>query len=792
LFTVPAIAVVGAAAVSIPIAIHLMSRMRRRPEPWGAMRFLLEAFKKQRKRLKLERLLLLALRCLLVLFAGLALSGPLLSGCSAISSAGLGLGQGRVVYLVIDDALSTHTQEAGGTRHDRLKDEALAILDEIEEGDRAVVIRMGRPASFVIEEPTDDKEAVRAAIESIGAGYGRSDLVGALSLVRQSLDEQGVRDGQGTVALLSDFSRSSPYLSQELPSEIEGLGERVSFLAATPAKGVENIQVEGLLPHRSMVVSAGSSAGGAVRVRATLRRFGGQGEARTQPLVVSLMDAEGNTISQAERTLRWHENQPEVEVNFDLPAPPQDASATASQALVVRAQLVSENEQAGVDVLSADDTAFAVVRLRNRLRIAIVDDQREVNDQPGAIQPYQWAQAALSPMGDTGDGPFELSMIDPLVLNEESLNAADAVIVLRPDRLSDRAWQILHAKANTGALVWVFVPAVEDQAGWPGAMKRTFNLPWDFSDSLVLHDTEQGGPPGVDDQGEAPAPLTSIAADWREKLGWIRVSSRLGMSVPAEDRWIRMNPRDTNLTGADQSDLMAARWVGDGALVFTATALDGRYTNLVFRQLFVSLMHDTLRGVLGNLGADVQVVAGDAPRLGRLWQGTDSLSLLTDLTADGSEAAAAANVGLIGEAGQAHAEKAFDWPGVYSAATSHGPMLLPVNVDAAGGDTYPASVQLERLLDELGAWSYIEQRRQEGKGTLVSQSHRKDWTWPLLWLVLALLLLETYLARMFSHALDHNRASLASRAIGSIRGETPQSLPDDNGTSLPGEKGRAA
>ena len=73
LFTVPALAAIGAAAIAIPVIIHLMSRFRRRPEPWGAMRFLLEAYKKQRKRLQLERLLLLLVRCLVVLLAGLAL-----------------------------------------------------------------------------------------------------------------------------------------------------------------------------------------------------------------------------------------------------------------------------------------------------------------------------------------------------------------------------------------------------------------------------------------------------------------------------------------------------------------------------------------------------------------------------------------------------------------------------------------------------------------------------------------------------------------------------------------------
>ncbi|HBS28811.1 MAG TPA: hypothetical protein DEB06_05030, partial [Phycisphaerales bacterium] len=46
------------------------------------MKFLLEAYRKHRRRLQLEEWLLLLVRCLVVLLLGLALAGPLLSGCA--------------------------------------------------------------------------------------------------------------------------------------------------------------------------------------------------------------------------------------------------------------------------------------------------------------------------------------------------------------------------------------------------------------------------------------------------------------------------------------------------------------------------------------------------------------------------------------------------------------------------------------------------------------------------------------------------------------------------------------
>src|SRR5882672_3741117 len=67
----PTLGVVGA-AVSIPVIIHLINRRRFKIVPWAAMKFLLAAQKQTRKRMRIEQLLLLLCRILvlaLILFA---------------------------------------------------------------------------------------------------------------------------------------------------------------------------------------------------------------------------------------------------------------------------------------------------------------------------------------------------------------------------------------------------------------------------------------------------------------------------------------------------------------------------------------------------------------------------------------------------------------------------------------------------------------------------------------------------------------------------------------------------
>src|SRR5262249_6642380 len=62
---------VGVGAISAPIIIHLINRMRFRRIRWAAMEFLLKSQKRNRRRLIIEQMILLALRCLLVVLAGL-------------------------------------------------------------------------------------------------------------------------------------------------------------------------------------------------------------------------------------------------------------------------------------------------------------------------------------------------------------------------------------------------------------------------------------------------------------------------------------------------------------------------------------------------------------------------------------------------------------------------------------------------------------------------------------------------------------------------------------------------
>src|ERR1700694_399741 len=112
LFTNPGFLAAGAALVSAPIIIHLINRMRFKRVRWAAMEFLLKSQKRNRRRLIIEQLLLLALRCLLVLLTVLLASRYLGFSFAFLEP------QNTLHVVVVDDTLSMadHWRQDGRTQ----------------------------------------------------------------------------------------------------------------------------------------------------------------------------------------------------------------------------------------------------------------------------------------------------------------------------------------------------------------------------------------------------------------------------------------------------------------------------------------------------------------------------------------------------------------------------------------------------------------------------------------------------------------------------------------------------
>src|SRR3954469_7713097 len=164
-FVTPAFVGAGLLLASIPIIIHLLNRRRFKTIDWAAMDFLLRAMRKNRRRVRFEQWLLLAVRCSVLLLLGLALARPL--GCEDTSIAALAARRSGLHVIVIDNSYSMSYEADrpdAKTHLDQAKLMAKRLIDRFSTGGESVaIITAAQPASSIIASPVFDATIAKNA-----------------------------------------------------------------------------------------------------------------------------------------------------------------------------------------------------------------------------------------------------------------------------------------------------------------------------------------------------------------------------------------------------------------------------------------------------------------------------------------------------------------------------------------------------------------------------------------------------------------------------------------------------
>ena len=106
----------GLAGVAIPIIIHLLNRFRRRRIDWAAMELLRRAMMMRSRQVRLEDLILLALRCLAIILIALALARPTIRSSGA---KWFGAGEQIGAIIALDGSFSMETRPGVQSRFGR-------------------------------------------------------------------------------------------------------------------------------------------------------------------------------------------------------------------------------------------------------------------------------------------------------------------------------------------------------------------------------------------------------------------------------------------------------------------------------------------------------------------------------------------------------------------------------------------------------------------------------------------------------------------------------------------------
>jgi hypothetical protein len=727
-FILPGLAAAGAAAVAVPIAIHILSRRPRKPVPWAAMRFILAAYKKHKVRTRMEQWLLLAVRCLLMLLLGLALAGPILSKAGSMA----GFGGGRVVVLVLDNSVTSEAKDDRGQRRfETLRASAVKLLQSLEPSDRVALITAAAPAQAVVWPPTTDPSAVRRQIETMATSEAAADLPGALQGLTRKLSQDQENKRPTYVALFSDFSAGAVKVDQPLPQELKTLGEMASLLAVSPTAGAANVQVASLEPDRRLVVPEGPG-GSAVTWTLKLRRFA-PGAAEKQSTTVRLALPGAVPIR---RVINWDAGQNETELRIDTPL-------TDVQPGLIDVEAAIEPTER--DALEADNVRRSVLRVRSKLGVLLVG---RADTESERFTPRKWITTALAPVSDRLGWPIDLREQDAssLEASSEGLKNADVVIVLRPDLLTEAAWAALREWTEAGGLTWFVAPNESTATLWPAQMASAMGLNW----SVGAEALKQEPPLALAVDGPSPAEFSRLSGELPDLLRPIRVDRRLAIDSASLG-----GGTEVLLSGAGGQPLLigAATPRGRGRVLLLATAIDDKWTNLPAKPLFPALVQELIRATVDRLQPSRGFEPGDRPALtGPAWQnvskmttpdGSDLLLIPASDTASAPDAAPLKQA----PAGAVRPIRPLQKLGVYRSETE----ALVVNVNAPAANTLAADpAAFKSWLAVAGGWKTIDVA--DPAAAMHTESDRADLSWPLLWAVAVLALIETLLARYVSHA----------------------------------------
>ncbi|MFO0813741.1 MAG: BatA domain-containing protein [Gemmatales bacterium] len=476
----------GLLAVAVPIIIHLINRLRYKRIEWAAMEFLLKAMQKNKRKVLMEQLLLLFLRCLLISLIVLLIVRPLW----LLEGTGAEAGSLHHHLILLDDSFSMNDvdsprQNDGKTafkRGTQLLSDLAAAQAASNAAHHWTVLTWSNPAvpEFGLPLTNEKPEGERLTTASAGRLKDRLDdlkpsslslsPLAALQQVIKHLDT--IKDGRKHLHIVSDF-RSVTW---------RGAGDEVfQILSDLSRQGKVRVQMHDVAqPGRSLVTSDVPPAHGNLGfvnltvkprrtpdsivslndlplrvvtprlpfdVHVTIRNFGVAEHSKVKVLLQS------DGTLKAERVLDRLAGGEERTLVFNL-------EYDVDEAVGMKALTARLEDAEGRDHLPVDDVRFGYVELRSKVSVLVIDPEARNSNQVGVDSRYLYA--ALTGAARTGIQP---EVITPRELSTRRTLAGYATVYLlniagvgrSEGDLDEDGWRLIERYARGGGSLAFFL-----------------------------------------------------------------------------------------------------------------------------------------------------------------------------------------------------------------------------------------------------------------------------------------------------------------------------------------------
>ena len=747
----------GFAAVAVPILIHLLNRRRFRMRDWAAMKFLLDSLRKNRRRLRIEELILLAVRCLAVFLLACAVGR--FTGCSAMHVLPGGQGASREIVFLLDDSYSMGQAYGATTLLAAAANDLAKQVEQTPRTDEVAILlssQAGSPTDFFPLNLITEAESLLARLRSLKPSDKRTELPQALAAAGKAFGDEGK---PRWLYVLSDFRR----LDLQSSDRGEALRKQLGDLRA---RGVRIVMMDyGLAPSGNLTVSSLQLLDRFV-VAKTPARIGlavrNNSPRRAENVEVRLtvrMKAAGQFRDVEPPTLRIDSIDPGESRQIEFPVTCDEAGSA-----IITARLPS-------DELPGDNAGYLALDIRPAVRILLVDGRSEAPD-PRDSESFFLA-AALDPGGDSSTG-CKVDTVSPAGLAGVKFDDYDLVGLLNVPDFP------LRGAAGEGSDAYPALTALQEYVrGGGGLMLFTgdqVNLDFYnerlYADGTGLAPYRIAAPRGAPGRHEkffrldpreiqADSILRTFQGDAVVAASLIRffAFSRAEEEIAPTKASTQARPPRVlaRFADAQKSPAIVHRQYGRGnVLAFYSTASADwndwpqQPTEVAS---FPPVVHDAVAAIARAQQQQQTALIGEP--------------ILHDLTADEAEAKVLVRTPLYPadeakdlKVAQEGAKRSVrfddtDHCGIYTLQFSVGgslvnEMLLARNVDPSEGELTPGG--RDELVTAAGTNDFVYERRTGGAdlAELKAGTDKEYWIWAVI-AMLAFLALETFLGQRFGH-----------------------------------------
>lgn len=434
-----------AVGAAIPIILHLLNRRRQVPTRWAAMQLLLKVVQQQSRRLRIEQLILLAIRVAIPILLAIALARPYLN--QSPEAATDVLQPTRQYWIIaIDTSYSMGYRTADQSLLAQAKAQASELVAQAATGDAFALVALDSPARGIISSPTFDSSGVLMAIRQLEMRYQGLNLTSGLDLIEdlaERADGDSIPDNVNIV-IYSDMGRDGWDVDAAIT-------DRLGTLSQTRSVRVIPLSVE--QPSNDAIVQVMMQPGRAIRgqtsqMEVVVERFG----AATNADVSLSIELDGRTIVSKQVAIEPRSKGViPIEITWETAGP-----------VVLTAKLSS-------DALEADDSRSLCLEVYDSTRVLIVEQETD------AALPIELALRSAA----SGQSSLEIKVVSSVATAAISLDGWDLVILQDVATVSRPFAGALFSFVSQGGAVIV--------AHGSRSLAESWNQAWPADSSLLSY-----------------------------------------------------------------------------------------------------------------------------------------------------------------------------------------------------------------------------------------------------------------------------------------------------------------